>query len=41
LKVFPNPQLSFGFWQLIALMNFFRTLIPNPTEQDGFLFSSA
>lgn len=41
LKVFPNPQLSFGFWQLIALMNFFRTLLPNHTKQNDFLFSSA
>lgn len=41
LKVFPIPQLSFGFLQLIALMNFFRTIIPNLTPQDDFLFSSA
>lgn len=31
LEVFSIPQLSFGFLQLIALMNSFRTLIPNPT----------
>ena len=41
LKVFSIEQLSFGFSQLIALMNSFRTMIPNPTEQDNFSFSSA
>lgn len=41
LEVFVIPQLSFGFSQLIALMNSFRTMIPNPTRQDYFLFSSA
>lgn len=41
LEVFSIPQLSFGFLQLIALMNSFRTLIPHPTKQDNVLFSSA
>lgn len=41
LEVFSIPQLSFGFWQLITLMNLFRTLLPNPTKRDYFSFSSA
>ena len=41
LEVFSIPQLSFGFLQLIALMNSFKTMITNPTKQDNFLFSSA
>jgi len=41
LEVFSIPQLSFGFLQLIALMNSFGTMIPNPTKHDNFSFSSA
>lgn len=40
LEVFSIPQLSFGFLQLTTLMNFFRTLIPNPAKRDYFSFYS-
>ncbi len=41
LKVFPIPQLSFGFQKLIALMNFFPSAISQTTLEANFKFYSA
>jgi hypothetical protein len=41
VKVFPITHLSVGFLTLIALMNRMRGAIPDPTEYEYFLFSSA
>jgi hypothetical protein len=41
LKIFPIPYLSFGFERLIALMNLFRTVLPNSSKSEDILFSSA
>lgn len=41
LKVFPIPQLSWGFSRLIALMNLFPSAVPQPTKEGDFQFSSA
>lgn len=41
LKVFPIPHLSFCFLQLITLMNWYTTAIPNQNAHGDFLFSSA
>jgi len=41
LIVFPITHLSIGFLTLIALMNRRRGAIPENTESEDFLFSSA
>lgn len=41
LKVFPIPQLSVGFYRLMALMNHFSSAIPVPQLGEEFLFSCA
>ena len=41
LRVFPITHLSIGFLRLIALMNRRRGAIPENTESEYFLFSSA
>lgn len=41
LAVFPISYLSVGFFTLIALMNRMRGAIPDPSDLDDFLFSSA
>ena len=41
LIVFPISHLSMGFSTLIALMNRMRGAIPNTSDSEDFLFSSA
>ena len=41
LRVFPVSHLSMGFITLIALMNRMRGAIPDTSEYEDFLFSSA
>jgi len=41
LMVFPIPRLSFGFAQLIGIMNQFKGAVLNPYTSPSFLFSSA
>jgi hypothetical protein len=41
VRVFPITHLSVGFLTLISLMNRMRGAIPESTESEYFLFSSA
>jgi hypothetical protein len=41
VRVFPITHLSVGFLTLISLMNRMRGAIPEITESEYFLFSSA
>jgi SRSO17 transposase len=41
LKIFPIPELDFGFHRLIAFLNQFRGAVPTSVELTDFHFSSA